>query len=744
MTTPAPAIRRSRLGWEIAGGAAAAALTLPVGISLGIVTLEPLGSHFAPLGVAAGIWGLVIVSVLTVVFGARNPVINLPRSVTAVFVAAMLLQAAGVHRTLANAAPPPQFLYGLAFLFLAMSGAFMALIGVLRIGALVKYLPHPVLAGFMNAVAILLAIAQLPALVGMPAGSTPADVLMMSEEMRAGAIVVACATLAALWLPRLKQRLPVPPLFLGLIAGTLAHHLLASAGMGPQLGPVLGEAAALTPQFDTALTFREVIGNPVFAQVLPGMAAAAFGLALISSLDTLLLMKSFERITHERLDTQRELARLGLANTIAACLGAIPSSMGLAASQSNHAAGGRGAGSVLAHGAIALVAILALGPLVAAIPRAVVAALMLSIAFVVIDKPTLATIRKLMSGKVRNRSRLANDVLVMVIVASIAMLVSVPLAVATGVAIAVLSFLVNMSHSVVRRVTRGDAMRSRRSREANQMASLSLMGSRIAVIELEGVVFFGTADDLLARVDQCLREGAVHIIVDLGRLTDIDTTGAQTLIQIHDRVRGRGGLLLVSQAAKGQPQREFLEDMGVVTQLGDAAFTPDIDHALEIAEDALLGAAGEETVTVAEVKLASLPIFAQLDADELAVLKPHLTRRVFAPGEFVFREGDPGDDLYVITMGTASVRRADGTRSTRLATFGPSTVFGEMALLDARPRSASVQADGALVCYVMGRAAFDEMVSRHHAIALKLMRSLAIELGRRLRFTNEIVDHLQA
>ena len=142
MATAAAATRRSRLGWEIAGGAAAAALTLPVGISLGIVTLEPLGSHFAPLGVAAGVWGLVIVSVLTVAFGTRNPVINLPRSVTAVFVAAMLLQAAGVHRTLAHAAPPPEFLYGLAFLFLAMSGAFMALIGVLRIGALVKYLPH--------------------------------------------------------------------------------------------------------------------------------------------------------------------------------------------------------------------------------------------------------------------------------------------------------------------------------------------------------------------------------------------------------------------------------------------------------------------------------------------------------------------------------------------------------------------------------------------------------------------------
>jgi CRP-like cAMP-binding protein/anti-anti-sigma regulatory factor len=507
---------------------------------------------------------------------------------------------------------------------------------------------------------------------------------------------------------------------------------------------VLGEAAASTPRFETALTFRDVISHPVFAQALPGVAAAAFGLALISSLDTLLLMKAFERITHERRDSPRELARLGLANMVAACLGAIPCSMGLAASQSNHSAGGRGGSSVVAHGAIAVVAILLLGALVAAIPRAVVGALMLSIAFIVIDRPTLATIRRLASGTVRNRGRLAADVWVMLTVAGIAILASVALAVVAGVVIAILSFIINMSHSVVRRVTTGDAMRSRRSREADQMATLALLGSRIAVIELEGVIFFGTADDLLACVEKCQREGAVHVIVDLGRVNDIDMTGAQMLIQIHERVRGRGGLLVISQAAPGQPQRDFLDDTGVVAQLGAHAFAPDIDHALERAENELLASEGTEITTSSEIPLRALHPFALLTPQELGVLGPLLTRRVFQPGEFVFREGDPGDDLFVIARGTASVRRADGARSTRLVTFGAGTVFGEMALLDARPRSASVQADGELVCHVMPRAAFDEIVERHQAIAVKLLTSLAQELGKRLRFTNDIIDHLQA
>lgn len=736
-------MRASELTKELAGGAVAAALTLPIGISLGIFTLEPLGPQYASLGVAAGVYGVVLASLLPVLFRSRVAILNVPRSVTAVFVAAMVLEVSGAHRALAGAAPSSEFLYATVFFFLALAGAFQALIGLFRLGTLVKYLPQAVMAGFMNAVAILLAIAQVPALLGMPAGTAPAEVFVIPEAMHLGSVFVAAVTLATLALPGIKAT-RVPPFIAGLIAGTLAHHLLALAGFGASLGPVLGEPSAPYPRADTVLAFRELLDNPAFTQALPGIAAAAFGLALIVSLDALLLMKVFERITHERHHSQREIARVGIANTVAACLGAIPCGMSLAASQANRATGARTPASVVAHCVVVLVAVLALGRLIALVPRAVIAALLLSIAFVVIDRPTLATIRKLVAGNVQNRARLATDVLIMVTVAAIAMLASVPLAVAVGLGIAVLSFLVNMSHSVVRRVVRGDAVRSRRSRGAAQMELLAQLGGRIAVIEVEGVIFFGTADDLFERVDQCLREGARHIIIDLSRVHAVDTTGAQILIQVSERVKSRGGSLIVSHAAPGQPQWDFLVDTGVVGTLGDTAFAPDTDRALEVAENDALAAEGRDPSMRAEIPLRALPLFAQLAADELAVLEPHVERRSFQKGEFVFREGDPGDDLYVIAMGSASVYRVDGENSIRLVTFSEGTVFGEMALLDAKPRSASVQADGALVCYVMSRRSFDEMVDKHHSIAVKLLSSLSQELGRRVRFANEIIEGLHA
>ena len=147
--------------------------------------------------------------------------------------------------------------------------------------------------------------------------------------------------------------------------------------------------------------------------------------------------------------------------------------------------------------------------------------------------------------------------------------------------------------------------------------------------------------------------------------------------------------------------------------------------------------------TRAEIPLAALQPFALLDAAELAVLAPRLERRTFSPGAYVFREGDPGREMFVIALGTASVRRADGHRSHRLVTFSEGTVFGEMALLDAQPRSASVQADGPLVCHVLHQEDFDWLVAEHHVVALKLLTSLSQELGRRLRFANETINHLQ-
>jgi sulfate permease, SulP family len=125
------------------------------------------------------------------------------------------------------------------------------------------------------------------------------------------------------------------------------------------------------------------------------------------------------------------------------------------------------------------------------------------------------------------------------------------------------------------------------------------------------------------------------------------------------------------------------------------------------------------------------------------VIRDTLTRRAYSKGDLVFREGETSDELYVIAKGSASVRLHLGAGSeTRLITFSPGTIFGELALLDQEARSASVEADDELVCYVLTRERFDELTRRHPAIAIKVLTNLGRELSSRLRRANRTIYQL--
>ena len=221
--------------------------------------------------------------------------------------------------------------------------------------------------------------------------------------------------------------------------------------------------------------------------------------------------------------------------------------------------------------------------------------------------------------------------------------------------------------------------------------------------------------------------------------------GARIFVQIAKLVKEANRQLLISHMSKTNELWHFLQDTGVVPAIGSGNFFDDTDHALEKAEnDLLMAVLGEKTV-YKETPLSRITPMELLTSDELKLLSPQLEKRVFNPGEHIFKEGDTGDELFIISEGSASVYRAmeNNAGMHRLVTFGQGTVFGEMALLDSQPRSASVRADGRLACYVMSRKQLDELVSQQHSIAVKLLISLSRELGRRLRSANQTINSLQ-
>jgi SulP family sulfate permease len=170
----------------------------------------------------------------------------------------------------------------------------------------------------------------------------------------------------------------------------------------------------------------------------------------------------------------------------------------------------------------------------------------------------------------------------------------------------------------------------------------------------------------------------------------------------------------------------------------------DIDRAIEWAEDHLLAAAEEAAPSSEELPLEKIGTLRHFEPKDIAVLRGHLKRKVYRSGDMVFRQGDPGRELFLVTRGTASafLDQNDG-HNIRLATFAPGTVFGELAILDKGPRSASIAADTELTCHSLSDEGFAALSVSAPAVAIKLLQNLGHELSGRLRRANQAISQLE-
>jgi branched-chain amino acid transport system substrate-binding protein len=144
-----------------------------------------------------------------------------------------------------------------------------------------------------------------------------------------------------------------------------------------------------------------------------------------------------------------------------------------------------------------------------------------------------------------------------------------------------------------------------------------------------------------------------------------------------------------------------------------------------------------------DLRLLEIPLFSGLDRINLAKLIPELERVSYKPGEILFKQGDPGDSLFIIIDGTARVLLHDHEKGEQeIRTMGPKECFGEMALLTGEPRSAGVQTVTELSALKLSRERFDNLLMKHHSLAIYFAGALAKRLAsahRDLQFCKEIL-----
>jgi len=748
-TAPArPVATPGRLSWlqnlrgDIMGGAIAAVLTIPMSMGYGLLALSALGESYVATAVLAGLYAPIAGCVVAVLLGANTTMVYAPRSIVTFLMGSIVLHSLVNSSVPALEGMSSGTLLALCFLLVFIAGGFQALFGLLRFGNLVKYIPAPVIAGFQNAAAVLIFCSQLNAMFGFKHPVPVLSIPMNLDSAQPLTLVVGVVT-CALMLRGARITKFVPPTILGLLGGVASYYLLVAAGLGAHLGPTIGPIPSAIPTLQLLSEFSDIVIGPQFLQVGPPLVAGAASLAVVASLDALLCARLVESDSGNRVRNNGELIRLGVGNMVAASFGGIANGINLGSCFANHRSGARTPLSLLVHSAVILFAVIVFSPLISYMPLVVIAAMLVAVAIQLVDRWTLQIVGKVLARDFSSAQNVLLDLLIIMIVAVVAVALDIVVAVVIGMAVTILLFLFGMSKSVIRSAYRCDAVRSRRARDPALMDILSEHGMRILVVELEGAVFFGTAENLAAYLESAAGDNVSYVILDMRRVSEIDSTGARILLQVHGRLTKEGKYMLLSSVPSPKIT-EFLKDMGVAGALTRNRMFPDVDRALEWAEDHLILAQRGEVESGVEFPLTRFDVFANMTQEELGVMTAALSRHVYGKGEIVFREGDTGDELYFIVKGSASVRLqlARSDREIRLVTFSAGTVFGEVALLDRAARSATVEADNDLVCYVLTRVNFETLTTEYPVVAIKLLTNLGRGISASLRRATRTIHQL--
>ena len=302
------------------------------------------------------------------------------------------------------------------------------------------------------------------------------------------------------------------------------------------------------------------------------------------------------------------------------------------------------------------------------------------------------------------------------------------------------------ARSVIRRVLRGDVVRSKRIRTREERVLLDRDGADICVIEVQDVLYFGSAE-LLLREASRLAGDARTLILDFRRVYAVDEAARKLLGDLARGLRGTDRKLVFAHVEQTGPLGDLYAALNAeLGDLGGVAFGHR-DEALEACENEIIARSAHSAART-KFALAQLDLFRGVDGAAVKALEAAAKPLVFNAGQTIVREGDPARLFFVLTSGTASVLlnvvdTGAGSHKVRVASIGPGMSFGEMALLDGGVRSADVVADERVVCYGFSVEELIELGRTHPQILIVLFGNMARDLSERLRRTTDEVRALE-
>jgi glutaminase len=292
--------------------------------------------------------------------------------------------------------------------------------------------------------------------------------------------------------------------------------------------------------------------------------------------------------------------------------------------------------------------------------------------------------------------------------------------------------------SVIRSSYTAAEVHSKLARDRPSRARLVQEGQRILIVELAGELMFVSAEIVASTAAEMMEERD-FLVLDLSRVVAIDRSAAILLAELMEALIGQDRKVLVTGSDRHfafcQAVRNYFRGQSVLPNFD----YPDVDRALEYAEDRILEQTGLPAADVHEVPLERQPLCKGLDAAELELLRTVLLECTYGPGDKICREGDPADRVFFLRRGRVSVSlQLDTRHNHRLGAFAAGWVFGESAFFDGHARTADIFADGPASLYSLEPSLLRTHPDpRSAALVGKMMTNLAEMNLERLQQANQ-------
>ena len=491
-------------------------VALPLALAFGITT---------GLGAEAGLMTAIVAGLVAAVFGGSNVQVSGPTGAMTVVLVPL------VHR------------YGVDAVYLVglMAGVMVVIAAFLRLGRYLAFIPWPVIEGFTVGIAVIIFLQQVPSALGVakPEGENTAVVAAkavrdaFSDGTLAALGLVVLVAAVMMITPRLHRALPA-----SLLAVVVATVVAQSADLSvSRIGKLPGSLPA--PSFPAVSSGR-----------ISELFSAAFAVALLAALESLLSAKVADGMADTgRHDPDRELFGQGLANLASPLFGGMPATGAIARTAVNVRAGARTRVSAIVHSIVLVLVVYFGGPLVAKIPLAALAGVLMVTAIRMVEIHNVRIVLR------STRS----DALVLVLTAAATVVFDLILAVEIGVAVAVILALRAVARTTAA-VAEPIPANGNGASEVTTDAEAVLLSQRILTYRLDGALFFGAAQRFLTEITSV---GDVRVVIlRLPQLQMLDATGAQALGDIVAELERRHITVLI----KG-PRPEHLKLLRTVGAL---------------------------------------------------------------------------------------------------------------------------------------------------------------------------------